>query len=146
MNGGSNKHKRVHSDTVKPCKYFSSKLKCPFESIGCKFKHEQPLNPNNPDQITSTEDKRQSLSNDEATENDTAENMVENLSIVTIERLNSWFTYSCDNVVTETYYCDQCNCDFEEEPTLEGHKEIFHEDGNSCDYCDNEQTTQKDLQ
>ena len=79
-------------------------------------------------------------------ENSTAETMVENLPTVTIERLKSWFTYSCDNDVTETYYCDQCNCDFEEEPTLEGHKEIFHEDGNSCDYCDNEKTTPKDFQ
>ena len=42
------------------------------------------------------------------------------------------------NSEVETFHCDECNCEFEEEPTLEGHKEIFHEDGNTCDYCEHE--------
>ena len=33
------KHKRVHEGNIKPCRYFISHVECPFEKIGCKFKH-----------------------------------------------------------------------------------------------------------
>ena len=29
----------VHSDQTKPCKYYSRNMPCPFDIIGCKFKH-----------------------------------------------------------------------------------------------------------
>ena len=34
------KHISVHSENTKVCHYFSDKQKCPFEQIGCKFRHE----------------------------------------------------------------------------------------------------------
>ena len=37
------KHVTVHSDQTKPCKYNSRKMPCPFDIIGCKFKHESNL-------------------------------------------------------------------------------------------------------
>ena len=33
------KHMSVHSDQTKPCKYDSRNMPCPFDIIGCKFKH-----------------------------------------------------------------------------------------------------------
>ena len=34
------KHKSVHLETTKKCHFYTSKRTCPFELIGCKFKHE----------------------------------------------------------------------------------------------------------
>ena len=34
------KHKSVHLLQRKMCRFFSSNEECPFEKIGCKFKHE----------------------------------------------------------------------------------------------------------
>ena len=34
------KHISVHSENTRVCHYFSHKQKCPFEQIGCKFRHE----------------------------------------------------------------------------------------------------------
>ena len=36
------KHKTVHHEDTKPCRYSTSKRKCPFEAIGCKFRHDDP--------------------------------------------------------------------------------------------------------
>jgi hypothetical protein len=40
------KHKSVHLADTKPCRYFISQTKCPFEPIDCKFRHSEiiPLN------------------------------------------------------------------------------------------------------
>ena len=39
------KHANVHSDQAKICKNFSRGVTCPFEQVGCKFKHEEPVPP-----------------------------------------------------------------------------------------------------
>ena len=33
------KHLQVHKDGVKPCKYDKSGQNCPYDEVGCKFKH-----------------------------------------------------------------------------------------------------------
>ena len=44
------KHMAGHSDQTKICKYYSRKMPCPFDIIGCKFKHEsKPTESNNPE-------------------------------------------------------------------------------------------------
>ena len=44
------KHETVHHEDTKPCRYSSSRRKCPFEAIGCKFRHDDPQ------EIDATED------------------------------------------------------------------------------------------
>ena len=39
LNWRLQKHRNIHQDTPKTCKYFSKKEVCPFESIGCMFLH-----------------------------------------------------------------------------------------------------------
>ena len=34
------KHMSVHNENTKYCNYFVNRMKCPFEPIGCKFRHE----------------------------------------------------------------------------------------------------------
>jgi hypothetical protein len=34
------KHVRIHSEETKVCHYYSNKLECPFQEIGCMFLHE----------------------------------------------------------------------------------------------------------
>ena len=34
------KHMEVHSEEVKVCRYYKSNQSCPFEPIGCMFRHE----------------------------------------------------------------------------------------------------------
>ena len=35
------KHQRIHEDKfTKTCKYFKNRVHCPFEELGCKFRHE----------------------------------------------------------------------------------------------------------
>ena len=37
------KHERIHSEkNTKPCHYFTDKVDCPFEDLGCKFVHVFP--------------------------------------------------------------------------------------------------------
>ena len=135
------KHQRVHMENVKPCRYFTNKVECPFEPIGCKFKHEESPNPTltKEDNIPASNE----VGNDKTKAVKNAEDTVDDNSLLLNQaRLEAWYTYSCTNVESEIFYCDQCNCDFEEEPSLEGHKEIFHEDGNTCDYCENESKPQ----
>ena len=38
-----NKHRNVHLESTKPCHYHTSKRKCPFEAVGCKFRHDVPV-------------------------------------------------------------------------------------------------------
>ena len=40
-----NKHKSVHLESTRMCKYFGMKEVCPFEQVGCKFKHELSSKP-----------------------------------------------------------------------------------------------------
>ena len=40
------KHKSVHNKTTKVCHFFASNRICPFEPIGCKFRHDEPSNQN----------------------------------------------------------------------------------------------------
>ena len=35
------KHMEGHAETKKYCHYFNNKDFCPYEEIGCKFKHEE---------------------------------------------------------------------------------------------------------
>jgi hypothetical protein len=35
-----NKHKTVHHENTKYCHYFSSQKKCPFEAVGCMYRHD----------------------------------------------------------------------------------------------------------
>ena len=39
------KHAQMHTVIPRTCRYFSSKMPCPFEEIGCKFLHTTPLQP-----------------------------------------------------------------------------------------------------
>jgi len=34
------KHKTVHHEDTKPCRYSTSRRRCPFEAVGCKFRHD----------------------------------------------------------------------------------------------------------
>ena len=36
------KHKNMHEETTKLCHFFTNKKLCPFDRIGCKFRHEEP--------------------------------------------------------------------------------------------------------
>ena len=40
------KHKNVHMENTKACHFFKSNRICPFEPIGCKFRHDEPSNQN----------------------------------------------------------------------------------------------------
>ena len=35
-----NKHRNVHHENTKLCQYFSSQSRCPFEAVGCMFRHD----------------------------------------------------------------------------------------------------------
>ena len=39
------KHAQMHTVIPRTCRYFSNKMPCPFEEIGCKFSHTIPLQP-----------------------------------------------------------------------------------------------------
>ena len=52
-------HKSVHLQTTKVCKYFASNKICPFEPVGCKFKHD--------------ETRKQTDNSEEQTDNDKAD-------------------------------------------------------------------------
>ena len=39
------KHAQMHTVIPRTCRYFSSKMPCPFEEIGCNFSHTIPLQP-----------------------------------------------------------------------------------------------------
>ena len=39
-----NKHKNVHHENTKICHYFSSRTRCPYEAVGCKFRHDDLSN------------------------------------------------------------------------------------------------------
>ena len=36
------KHRNVHAETTKVCHFFTNKKICPFDRVGCKFRHEEP--------------------------------------------------------------------------------------------------------
>ena len=34
------KHRKIHSDEkTRPCLYFKNQIRCPFDELGCKFRH-----------------------------------------------------------------------------------------------------------
>ena len=37
-----NKHANIHLENSRLCKYVKNQSECPFEKIGCMFKHEEP--------------------------------------------------------------------------------------------------------
>ena len=41
------KHVKAHNETAKTCRYFTSNTECPFEELGCKFRHEHLRKPEN---------------------------------------------------------------------------------------------------
>ena len=49
------KHLDVHDENVKICRYFRDGILCPFDEVGCKFKHEEVKNQENEKDIE-TED------------------------------------------------------------------------------------------
>ena len=50
------KHERIHSNIkTRQCKYFKTQTKCPFDELGCKFRHETKIEDTNPTQKGSTE-------------------------------------------------------------------------------------------
>jgi hypothetical protein len=53
------KHMSVHSDRTKPCKYDSRNMPCPFDIIGCKFKHAFKDSESSKSAETSVEQKEQ---------------------------------------------------------------------------------------
>jgi len=64
------KHKSVHLETTKACHFNSSKKFCPFQRIGCKFRHDEAVNlTKEPNHDTET------LSDGDSDEND--ENVIE---------------------------------------------------------------------
>ena len=48
------KHARIHSNIkTRQCKYFISQTKCPFDELGCKFRHDTKIDSSSPTQNTS---------------------------------------------------------------------------------------------
>ena len=54
------KHRKVHEETTKLCRFYANKKICPFERVGCKFRHDEANN-----EKSSNVEEMEAMANDE---------------------------------------------------------------------------------
>ena len=97
------KHARIHSEKfIKTFKYFIRNTFCPFEELGCKFRHDIP--------------RKDTIEQNDDSMKDTIEQNDDSIKDTSSERKSLFFTSTpkkqeCENCVDKTSQCDGCFVD-----------------------------------
>ena len=107
------KHLLVHKDGVKPCKYNKSGQNCPYDDVGCKFKHV--------DNIKVSEDQCESREDFRTLENDIDANIIYEKTIDEVKEVESDVS-NWKDLGDETH--EEAECDVNDYVSI-------------CNYCGN---------
>ena len=113
------KHMAVHSVQTKPCKYYSRNLPCPFDIIGCKFKHASKDTESSKSPDTSVEDP------ENLDEGKTNENVSEEAPYRNMENENPDES-RIEEIVGDQIKCPLCECTFIDQEEVSYHMKADH--------------------